>query len=94
MKPFIFLYLVFLPPHKLLTHIALYSSPSSGRTRRSTSVRQLFGGYYKFHRMLTVIGIDAMASTDHGTNRFKVMANERNVTIGAPNYEVRGWVGK
>ena len=49
---------------------------------------KLFGGYYRFHRMLTVTGIDPMPSTDHSTNRFKVMAMERNVTLGAPSYDV------
>jgi len=54
---------------------------------------KLFGGYYRFHRLLTVTGMDELSMTDHTTNRFRLTAEERQVTLQAKNYEDKqAWV--
>jgi len=54
---------------------------------------KLFGGYYRFHRMLNVTGMDELSMTDHTTNRFRITAEERNLTLQAKTFEdKKAWV--
>ena len=54
---------------------------------------KLFGGYYRFHRMIKMTGFDELSMTDHTTNRFRITAEERNLTLQAKNYdEKQAWV--
>jgi hypothetical protein len=48
---------------------------------------KLFGGYYRFHRLLSVISFDELAMTDHNTNRFRLVTDERSLTLQAKNFE-------
>jgi hypothetical protein len=54
---------------------------------------KLFGGYYRFHRMIKMTGFDELSMTDHTTNRFRITAEERNLTLQAKSYEEKqAWV--
>ena len=54
---------------------------------------KLFGGYYRFHRMIKMTDFDELTMTDHTTNRFRIMAEERNLTLQAKSYdEKQAWV--
>jgi hypothetical protein len=48
---------------------------------------KLFGGYYRFHRLLTVLSFDNLSMTDHTTNRFRLVTDERSLTLQAKTYE-------
>mmetsp|Transcript_1833 Transcript_1833/g.2401 ORF Transcript_1833/g.2401 Transcript_1833/m.2401 type:complete len:752 (-) Transcript_1833:212-2467(-) len=48
---------------------------------------KLFGGYYRFHRLLSVLSFDELSMTDHQTNRFRLTTDERNLTLQAKNFE-------